>query len=99
MSSPSVVDWLRPLRLLDVQSAARFAIEEIETTVIDGQLDRLASLEGGSEREARGHERPLVVGKQTPILNRGSGRVCSHQVRPWVRSVHGEDELHFRAQV
>jgi hypothetical protein len=48
---------------------ARFAIEEIHTAVINGELEGLAGLEGGSELDTRGHERPLVVGKQASILN------------------------------
>jgi len=82
-----------------MQSAARFAIEEIETSVIDGQLDRLACLEGGPERDTGGHERPLVVGKQTSILNRRSCRPCLRQLGTRVRSVHGEDELQLGAEV
>ena len=62
----------------DVQRAARFAIEEIDTTVINGQLNGLSRLEGGSELDTRGHERPLVVSKQAPILSRRSccPRLC-----------------------
>jgi len=45
MTSASVVDRLWQLRFLDVQSAARYAIEEIETTVIDSQLNRLSRFE------------------------------------------------------
>jgi hypothetical protein len=99
MCSSSVVDRLRPLRFLGVQSAARFAIEEIETTVIDGQLDRLACLERDSKRNPCGDERPLVVGKQAPILNRRSCRRRMRQVGTRARSIHGEDELQLRPEV
>jgi hypothetical protein len=78
MSSRPGVDWLRPLPFTDVERAARFAIEEIDTTVINGQLNGLSSLEGGSELDTRGHQRPLVVSKQASILSRRSccPRLC-----------------------
>jgi hypothetical protein len=63
MSSLPVVDWVRPSGFPDVQGAARFTIEEIETLMIDGQLDGRAPLEGSSEWDPHRHERPLVVGK------------------------------------